>query len=144
MTHPFPHTYTTDILKLDNLLAGLDSDGAARILAGSPVQFGGKEGYWSPETLFLASIGLCFLTTLESLASKENIEISAFVSKVKAELNKTKDGLVFTRIELKVDAKAKASDMERLKELIEKAKKYCIISNALKTEVFVRAAISPL
>lgn len=144
MNYPFPHNYSAAVSKLDNALAGLDDGSASRILAGAPVQFGGQKGYWSPETLLLASIGLCFLTTLESFAAKDKLEISAFVASARGTLDKTKAGLVFTKIELQVEAKTKSSDIENLKALIEKAKKYCIISNALKTEVLVSATVNPL
>lgn len=141
MPHPFPHTYTVDLSRTDSTFARLSSGKANEVIAAAPSEFGGPEGHWSPETLLMASIELCFFTTLESLATKEKMEIHSLNAKINGQLDKTKMGLVFTKIELQVDLKVSAGDQEKAKQLVEKAEKYCIISNALKTPVEVVANI---
>lgn len=141
MPHPFPHTYTVDLSRTDSTFARLSSGKANEVIAAAPSEFGGPEGHWSPETLLMASIELCFFTTLESLATKEKMEIHSLNAKISGQLDKTKMGLVFTKIELQVDLKVSAGDQEKAKQLIERAEKYCIISNSLKTPVEVVANI---
>ena len=59
-----PHIYHVN-LKQDGNLVIAATNKAPQILAGPPPQFDGSPDNWSPESLFLASIGQCiFLSFL--------------------------------------------------------------------------------
>jgi organic hydroperoxide reductase OsmC/OhrA len=44
----------------------------------TPPEFGGQEGEWSPEHLFLSSITSCFMSTYLSFVNKMKIENTGF------------------------------------------------------------------
>ncbi len=142
MTHPFPHSYEVTVERSAQKMAILKDSDAQPIEAAAPVQFDGPPGYFSPETLLLSSISLCYMTTLESLAKRQNITIQNFKAQIKGLLDKTKDGLVFTSIDLSVDVQTNPEQVESLKSLMPTAEKYCIISNTLRVPVTLSFKVS--
>lgn len=81
----------------------------------------------------LSSLQLCLMTTFQTLAAKSNFSFESYSSEALGILEKTKEGIQFTRIQVTVDLKS--SDSNAAQELLMKAKKYCIISNMLKVNV---------
>jgi organic hydroperoxide reductase OsmC/OhrA len=135
MPFPFPHEYRIDLNQTEGPLAVLKSENEPPLQGGPPVHFDGPGGVWSHETLLLGAIELCYLTTLNSLAKRQNVEFSEFRSAIRRYLDKTSEGIVFTRFELDVSFRTPSAYAEKLRTLLQSAKRYCIISNALKTEI---------
>ena len=55
--HPFPHRYTVSVLATPAGVVTLRSRELEDIQSSAPPEFGGPEGNWSPETLFVAAAG---------------------------------------------------------------------------------------
>lgn len=142
MPLPFPHEYKVELDQVEGSLATLKGESEPSLRGGPPPHFDGPGGVWSPETLLLSAIELCYLTTLRSLTRRQNIEFTNYHSTIRGYLDKGAAGIVFTRIELDVSLQTSAADLEKLRPLLLSAKKYCIISNALKTEVQLTTDLS--
>ena len=132
MPHPFPHRYETGLRWIRGREAVLTGDGAPPIEGAPPPQFDGPPGRWSPEALLLSAAELCLMTTFLSVAERAKLAVADYQSRTEAALDKTADGLVFTRILVRVRLSVYAEDVARAKDLLLKAKKFCIVSNALK------------
>jgi organic hydroperoxide reductase OsmC/OhrA len=135
MPFPFPHEYKVELDHVEGSLATLRGESEPPLRGGPPPHFDGPGGVWSPETLLLGAVELCYLTTLRSLTRRQNIEFTNYHSTIRGYLDKGTSGITFTRIELDVSLQAPAAELEKLRPLLQSAKKYCSISNALKTEV---------
>lgn len=133
MPAPFPHQYKAFLEWKQDRLATLSAAEQPRLVGGPPPQFDGSATHWSPEELLLSSIQLCLMTTFFSLVIRQKLVIHAYKSEIEGTLDKTADGLRFTRISLKVDLGSE--DASKARELLQTAKKYCIISNALNVPV---------
>jgi organic hydroperoxide reductase OsmC/OhrA len=112
------------------------------LVGGPPPEFDGDPGHWSPEHLLLSSANLCLMTTYMALAKKAGLDISAYRSTAEGVLEKTKEGILFTRIALEVSILAPASRLDEARKLMDTAKKYCIVSNALRRPVEVQATVA--
>jgi organic hydroperoxide reductase OsmC/OhrA len=132
---PFPHHYDLRLTWTQGQGAQLDSEQRPTIVGGPPAQFGGRSDWWSPEHLLLAASALCLQTTFESFCRRARLEVKAFEMRAEALLDKTAEGLVFTAITLRVRLAVAAADVQRAGELVHKAKKHCIVSNALRPAV---------
>ena len=142
MTEPFPHRYETS-LKLESDHHGIISAaGLPSLVGGPPSQFGGREGWWSPEHLLLSSANLCLMTTFLAVAEKSRLSVDGYESRAEGILDKTPDGIVFTRITLRVSVKVAAAEKEKAERLLQTAKKYCIVSNSLKNPIVLEATIT--
>jgi organic hydroperoxide reductase OsmC/OhrA len=142
MSQPFPHRYETTLVWEGHSRAALSSGARPVLVGGPPPEFDGEPGWWSPEHLLLASANLCLMTTYRVLAAKAGLEIGGYRSVAEGILEKTKEGIVFTRITLRVSIVAPPSRVEEARKLVDTAKKYCIVSNSLKRPVEVEATIS--
>jgi organic hydroperoxide reductase OsmC/OhrA len=83
------------------------------------------------------------MTTYMVLAKKVGLEIAQYRSRAEGVLEKTREGILFTRIAIHVEIQAPAQRLEEARKMVETAKKYCIVTNALKLAVEVDAKVAP-
>jgi organic hydroperoxide reductase OsmC/OhrA len=138
---PFPHHYQATLNWEGGSRGALSSGSRPVLVGGPPPEFDGEPGWWSPEHLLLSAANLCLMTTYMALARKVGLEIASYRSQAEGVLDKTKEGLVFTRIGLRVEIQAPPERLEEARRLAETAKKYCIVSNALKRPVELEAEV---
>lgn len=144
MTHPFPHRYEATLVWEEGTRAALSSGSRPVLVGGPPPEFDGEPTAWSPEHLLLSSANLCFMTTYFALVKKSGLEIGRYRSRAEGILEKTKEGIAFTRIALQVSILAPAARLDEARKLVETAKKHCIVSNFLKKPVEVEVAMAPM
>jgi peroxiredoxin-like protein len=145
MPAPFPHTYVVDLDWSGEPTAQgtLKSEGAPPLRTGPPRQFDGPGGDWSPEELLLAAVGSCTMTTFFALARRKELAVQRYGSHVEGQLDKTREGLVFTSVVLHVEIEVASADVQLARDLVSAAHGYCIVTNALRPEVRLEASVSP-
>ncbi|MDE2290645.1 MAG: OsmC family protein [Elusimicrobia bacterium] len=143
MPSPFPHRYETRLRWVQGRAALLSSPGAPELEGAPPPQFDGPQGRWSPETLLLASLDLCLMTTFMALAGRAGLTVLDYQSLAAGSLDRTAAGLAFTRIVQTVRLSVYGDDVERARGLMEKAKKHCLVSNALRTPPELELEVLP-
>ena len=134
MPAPFPHHYVAELEVKDDATSWLKAAPRPPIVGGNPPEFDGHAEWWSPEHLLLASLQLCYRGTFNALAARPGIKPKSFKTRAEATIEKTTAGIVYTQIKLNATVEVAAAQVEATKELLAKAKKYCITSNQLKTE----------
>lgn len=139
MNAPFPHRYEVILTGDGDSLGTLNAGPRPALAGGPPPEFDGDDQRWSPEHLLLASASLCLMTTFASIAAKSKLEVSGYESRAEGLLDKTPEGLRFTRILLKVTIRA--VDADKASRLLDLAKKHCIVSNSLARPVEVEGSV---
>jgi len=126
----FPHTYTVT-------LAGgeLAAPPRAPIAAGTPPQFGGTDRVWSPEELLAGAALLCLQTTYDAMARRDGIAEIGWHGAAIAILDKTPDGIAFTKIRLDVHVTTAAGDEHRVEATLRAAERRCIVARALRVPI---------
>jgi organic hydroperoxide reductase OsmC/OhrA len=142
MTAPFPHHYH---VRVEGGTGGAVVSAAPRpeFRAGAPAEFGGRDDWWSPEHLLLSAAGLCLKTTFEAFAGRARVPVMAYTSRVLGTLDKTPQGLGFTSVAIEVEVVVAPEHVNQAGELLQTAKKHCIVANALKAPVELIAAVRP-
>ena len=114
----------------------LAADAPGSIDVATPVVFGGEEKEWTPEHLFLSSISSCFMTTYLVFAKKFKFEIPGFQCPIRGQVEIVDGKYQFTQIDI-FPAVCIQNDAwkEKAELAMEKTKKYCLISNSIKTEL---------
>jgi organic hydroperoxide reductase OsmC/OhrA len=142
MPAPFPHRYQVTVNLDDSASAEgtLVAAEAPAFRVGPPPQFDGRPGHHSPEDLLLSAIASCHMTTLVALARRKDLPIRGYWAHASGTLEKTRDGLRFTSIRLRVDASTDAGREAELRSVIEAAETHCIVSNALGLKVELEVA----
>jgi peroxiredoxin-like protein len=107
-----------------------------------PAAFGGEGDEWSPEHLFLGSISSCFMTTFLVMAQKMGFTISRWECPAEGEVELIDGKYEFTRVVLYPKVSI-AEEAIRSKAMLamDKAGKYCLVSNSLKTTVVLEGQV---
>jgi peroxiredoxin-like protein len=108
----------------------------------TPPEFGGPEGDWSPEHLFLSSIISCFMSTYLVFVNKMKIESTGFECTATGQVEIIDGKYKFTFIHIYPKAfVANEPDVEKARIAMEKSKKYCLISNSINAEIVLHPEV---
>jgi organic hydroperoxide reductase OsmC/OhrA len=140
MASPFPHHYDVHLFA-GNEGAILAAANRPEIVGGAPPEFDGRAEWWSPEHLLLSSVALCLMTTFQAFAERARLHVAGYESRVEGVLDKTPAGLGFTAIRLAVDLHVAEEDRARAEQLLQSAKRHCIVANALKPAVELQIVV---
>ena len=128
--------YETEIEWKGEKNGSLTGAGLPAVGAGAPPEFNGREGQWSPEHLFIASLNTCYMLTLLAIAENSKIGLVSYSCSAKGKLEKVGGNYQIT--EIVVHPKillASAKDLERMPRILDKAKENCFISNSIKASI---------
>lgn len=140
--HPFPHHYEAELEWKGERTGVLRAPPRPDILGGPPPQFDGSDRVWSPEHLLLNALNLCQMSTFFALAAKAGLTVETYRSKVSGTLEKGAEGIGFTSFALKVSVRVADADKEKAEALLHTAKKYCLVSGALKVHPTLETAVN--
>ena len=147
MPAPFPHHYEVR-LSTSGESSVLGGGHRPDIVGGPPREFDGSDRWWSPEHFLLAAVALCFTTTFQAFAKRARLEVVQFRAQALGVLDKVPGGPAFTSIRVVIDLLVDEAERARAEQLLQSAKRHCIVANALKTpvelEVLVGAAAPSL
>jgi len=141
MKSSFPHLYTVDITRTGHGNATIDASPRPPIHASPPPEFGGSTDRWSPEHLLLSSVGMCILATFEAFAGRDKLDILDWHDTVKGTIDKTTNGLAFTSIAVDIELVVAEADLARAREIFDRAKPHCIVSNTLRARPAIELQI---
>lgn len=131
-----PIIFTTDLHWSGDRFGIVSSSSLRSFLVSTPPEFGGPEGEWSPEHLFLSSITSCFMSTYLVFVNKMKIDNTGFECTATGQVEIVDGKYKFTYIHIYPKAfVGNDVDVERAKVAMEKAKKYCLISNSIDAEI---------
>lgn len=139
-----PRTYKYDsALRWTEAHKGiLSSKGFPDIDIACPPEWGGHEGFWTPEHLMVAAVEVCIMTTFLSIAERRDISIVSYSSRsagsaqIVNKMFRFSEISVFPKIVL-----CAGENIAQAKAVIDKAHKTCMVSNSLSTPVFVNPEI---
>ena len=105
-------------------------EGKPLIEVSTPPEFGGPEGYISPEDLFVAAAASCMMTTFVTFSHKLRFEYKSFSCVAKGTLGRVEKGFQFTKMHIKATVAVGDEDLKKKAErALELAGKYCLVSN---------------
>lgn len=116
------------------------------VLVAPPPEFGGPEGYWSPEELLVGALGSCLLSTLLYFTERGGVELAAYTVTARGAMAKTAQGLRFTTMDVTLTVTLKdPAQAPKVEALRDKLEQYCPVSQSLKVpvrvELWVDAAV---
>ncbi len=131
------HVYHTSLEWKEGRVGTETPPGLPALGVATPPEFpGGVPGIWSPEHLYVAAAEVCLMTTFLAIAENSKFEFVSYRSKAEGALEKTEAGFQITKIVIRPEVVVPGADaVEKAHRLVEKAEKYCLISNSMKTEI---------
>ena len=110
--------------------------GADEAQIGPPVEYGGRSDTLNPEELFVASINSCLMLVFYHFAEKSGLDIQKYDAQAEGTVEKTRNGLRFTRVDVHARVKAEAADVAgKLQKVADLAERFCLVSNSVSCPV---------
>jgi peroxiredoxin-like protein len=137
MSEPKVFYYETEIEWTKEKEGQIKGPTLPAVSVGAPPEFKGREGVWSPEHLFVASLNTCYMLTFLAIAENSKVPLVSFSSTAKGKLEKVAaSNYQITEILVKPRVViASANDLARMPRILEKAKENCFVSNSIKSAI---------
>jgi len=118
------------------------SAGKTDITVGSPPDFRGEEGVWSPEHLFVSSVSTCLMLTFLAMAERRNVEVSAYTSDAEALLENVEGKYQVTTVTVRPKITLNsAAGLDAAREITGRMEANCFISNSIKSRIDLQAQL---
>jgi organic hydroperoxide reductase OsmC/OhrA len=134
--NPLPHRYQAQLTGGPHGYGAVSAEGLPAIRTAAPPQFDGPGDAWSPEQLFLAAVGTCYLFTLRAVARAFRLEFISLDLDMVGTVDRDDRVTRFTEITLRprptVDGPA---DHEKALHVLEKTQRACLVSASISTPV---------
>ena len=138
-----PHNYLTTASASATSNVAVSSAGLPTLDTTPPPEFGGPEGYWSPETLFVASVANCLILTFRAIARASKLDWQELTCDANGTLDRVDGVTRFTRIDISAKLTVPAgTDQAKADRLLHKAEQVCLITNSLACERHLETSIS--
>jgi organic hydroperoxide reductase OsmC/OhrA len=138
----YPHHYEVSADARAEGPVSVKSDGLDPLATTSPPQFGGPEGYWSPESMLVASVANCFILTFRAIARASRLEWNSLKCSCEGILDRVDGKTRFTEYHLKATLHLPAGSNEvKAHKILEKANSNCLVTNSLNGTEYVDALI---
>ena len=115
------------------------------IVVGSPPEFKGEPDVWTPEELLVGSLNTCIMLTFLSLAQARGLTPASYESEAEGLLENVEGKTRITEVTVRPHITVKVgAELERAREIVERAETECFISNSVKSKVKIVAEFSLL
>ena len=113
------------------------------IVVGSPPEFKGEPDIWTPEELLVGSLNTCIMLTFLSIAQARGLTPASYESEAEGLLENVEGKFRITEVTVRPHITVKGEgEIERAREIIERAEDECFISNSVKSKVKIVAEFS--
>ncbi len=138
------HTYAVTVRWTSEKRGVAEATSLPSLEVATPPEFGGHEGIWSPEHLFVTSLASCLMSTFLAIAGNSKLGFSGLESVAEGSVVRGQDGRywiagVTLRPRLTLENE---SDRERATRIMEKAGRACLISNSVRSAIRVDPVIA--
>lgn len=111
------------------------ADGKPELEVQPPVEFGGPGNVWSPEELLMAAVADCLVLSFRAIARASKLEWRDIDCRAEGRLDRIDRTIKFTEIHTQARLTlAPGGDVERARQLLEKAEATCFVTNSLAAE----------
>ena len=113
----------------------VSSDGLPDLETAGPPEFGGPGDVWSPETLLVGAVANCFILSFRAIARTARLDWTTLECRVTGELDKIEKFNQFVGFSVRASLTIpNEKDRKKAGVILEKAEKYCLVTNSMKAE----------
>jgi peroxiredoxin-like protein len=114
----------------------IKSLGKHDVEVGSPPEFKGEPGVWSPEELLVGAVNTCMMLTFLAFAVRREIEPVSYESSAEGMLENVDGQYRITQVTVQPSIVLKSeADLAAAQEIMKSVKENCFISNSLTGRV---------
>jgi organic hydroperoxide reductase OsmC/OhrA len=110
--------------------------GKAEIDVGSPPEFKGEPGVWSPEELLVGALNGCLMLTFVAMAQAKGLQFLAYESAAEGLLENVDGKYRITEVSVQPSLVVKSeADLETARTIMDHVEENCFISNSITAKV---------
>jgi organic hydroperoxide reductase OsmC/OhrA len=118
----------------------LSAEGKAEIIVGSPPEFKGEPGNWSPEELLVGSLNTCIMLTFLTLAQARGLTPAGYESDAEGLLENVEGKYRITEVTVRPRVVVETdAQLEVGRKTMEGVEAQCFISNSINSRVKLTA-----
>ena len=137
-----PHQYQVSANAESEGNVVLKADDLPQLISAPPAQFGGPGNQWSPEHLLVASAADCFVLTFRAVAQASKLVWNNLEASAEGVLERVDRVTRFTTITVSATLTVPAgTNIDKARQLLEKAEAACLITNSLSGETHLETEI---
>ena len=103
---------------------------------GSPPEFRGEPGIWSPEELLVGALNACLMLTFVALTQSKGVQFAAYESAAEGLLENVDGRYRITEVSVQPSVVLKSQvDLEAARTIMNEVEKNCFISNSITAKV---------
>ena len=137
-----PHQYVVTAKAEGAANVIVSAEGLPDLETAGPAQFGGPGDVWSPEDMLVGAVANCFILSFRAIARKAKLEWLTLECETEGVLDKFEGYNQFTGFTVKARLTIPDEQYRKKAEVIlEKAEKYCLITNSLKADSHLEAEV---
>jgi organic hydroperoxide reductase OsmC/OhrA len=138
-----PHNYIVTATGAQDGIVKLGNESLPELDTTPPPNFGGPEGYWTPEDLFVGAVADCFILTFRAMSRMQNIDWSELQCEANGTLDKEGSQMLFTGIHLKTTVTVpEGSDVAKVERVLNRSEQNCLITNSLKCPTTIEVNVN--
>jgi len=112
------------------------ASGKPEMEIGSPTEFKGDPGVWSPEELLVGALNACLMLTFVSWAQNKGVQVVAYESKAEGLLENVDGKYRITEVSVQPSLVLKSpTDVEAARAIMNEVEGNCFISNSIRAKV---------
>ena len=137
-----PHLYTVSAAAEPDTNVNLTMAGLPDLETAGPPEFGGPGDVWSPETMLVGTVANCFILSFRAIARTARLDWTSLTCTAEGTLEKIEKFNQFTMFTVKARLTVPAGTNEtKARTILEKAEKYCLVTNSMKAESHLEAEV---
>jgi organic hydroperoxide reductase OsmC/OhrA len=114
----------------------LSVPGKPELDVGSPPEFKGEPGIWSPEELLVGALNACMMLTFLTLTRSKGVELVGYDSAAEGLLENVDGKYQITQVTVQPCVVLKTqADLEAAQTIMGEVERNCFISNSIKAEI---------
>jgi len=138
----FPHVYKVNAKGGPERPVKLSGEGVSDMETMPPPEFGGPGGYWSPESLLVASIVDCFIMSFRAIAKASKLDWNKLECEAEGTLEAPDRVMRFTGFSIRAKLEvAESTRVELAEKLLHKAEATCLVTNSMTADVVLETEV---
>jgi organic hydroperoxide reductase OsmC/OhrA len=128
--------FRNTVYQISDKPAKITMSGINETEIGPPPEYGGSPNSLNPEEMLVASVNSCIMLVFYHFANKYEVEVASYHSNAEGKVEKTKNGLRFTNVEVRAKVSLVSADSAaKIEEIAQLAERYCLVSGSLACPV---------
>jgi organic hydroperoxide reductase OsmC/OhrA len=128
--------YRNDLVWRSGRRGAMSSLGKPELEVGSPPEFRGEPGVWTPEDMVVGALNACLMLTFLALADRKNLGLVSYETSAEGLLENVEGKYRITEVTVQPSVVVKSEvDLDAAREIIGKLEENCFISNSISAKV---------